>query len=99
MHLIEILGDVGHVDPHFDPFRDSVSFSSGSVHSLCQTYCRLRNHYAQNGWKSQVTRLKWKLISVHLEIVLILIQDRCTVCAERTVSLEIILDTPEGTPR
>jgi hypothetical protein len=31
-------------------------------------------------------RLKWKLVSVHLEIVLILIQDRCTVCAERTVS-------------
>jgi hypothetical protein len=25
---------------------------------------------------------------VHLEIVLILIQDRCTVCAERTVSSE-----------
>jgi uncharacterized membrane protein len=40
-----------------------------------------------------------EIISVHLEIVLILIQDRCTVCAERTVSLEIILDTPEGTPR
>jgi hypothetical protein len=31
-------------------------------------------------------RLKWKLVSFHLEIVLILIQDRCTVCAERTVS-------------
>jgi hypothetical protein len=32
-----------------------------------------------------VTRLKWKLILVHLEIVLILTQDRCTVCAERTI--------------
>jgi hypothetical protein len=29
-------------------------------------------------------RLKWKVGSVHLEIVLILTQDRCTVCAKRT---------------
>jgi hypothetical protein len=28
-----------------------------------------------------------------------LIQDRCTVCAEHTVGLEIILDAPEGTTR
>jgi hypothetical protein len=34
-----------------------------------------------------------------LEIVLILIQDRCTVCAERTISSEIILDAPDATPR
>jgi hypothetical protein len=27
-------------------------------------------------------RLNWKLILVHLEIVLILKQDRCTVCGE-----------------
>jgi hypothetical protein len=26
--------------------------------------------------------VKWKLVSVHLEIVLVLIQDRRTVCAE-----------------
>jgi hypothetical protein len=25
--------------------------------------------------------------------------DRCTVCAERTIGLEIILDAPDGTPR
>jgi hypothetical protein len=34
-----------------------------------------------------------------LEIVLILTQDRCTVCAERTTGSEIILDTTDGTPR
>ena len=44
-----------------------------------------------------VTRLKWKLISVLLEIVLILAQDRCTVCVERTIGSEIILDTPDAT--
>jgi hypothetical protein len=31
--------------------------------------------------------------------VLILIEDRCTVCAEHTMGLEIILDIPDGTPR
>jgi hypothetical protein len=41
-------------------------------------------------------RLKWKLVSVRLDIVLIVIQDSCTVCAEHTVSSEIILDTPDG---
>ena len=25
--------------------------------------------------------------------------DVCTVCAKRTIGLEIILDTPDGTPR
>ena len=32
---------------------------------------------------------------VCLEIVLILTQDRCTVCAERTIGSEIILDAPD----
>ena len=36
-----------------------------------------------------MTWLKWKLVSVHLEIVLILTQDRYTVCAECTIGLEI----------
>jgi hypothetical protein len=36
----------------------------------------------------------WNLISICLAIVLILTQDRCMVCAERTIGSEIILDTP-----
>ena len=38
--------------------------------------------------------LKWKFILVCLDIVQILTQDRCTVCAERTIGSEIILDAP-----
>jgi hypothetical protein len=34
-----------------------------------------------------------------LEIVLVLEQDRCMVCAKSTICSEIILDTPNGTPR
>jgi hypothetical protein len=32
-----------------------------------------------------------------LEIVLILMQDRCTVCTECTIGTEIVLDAPDGT--
>jgi hypothetical protein len=46
-----------------------------------------------------VMRLKWKLGTVHLEIVLLLKHDWCTVCVERTVGSEIVLEAPEGTPR
>ena len=42
-----------------------------------------------------MTGLKWKLDLVHLEIVLVLTQDRCTVCAERTVGMEVILDAAD----
>ena len=44
-------------------------------------------------------RLKWKLDLVHLEIVLILTQDRRMVYAEPTIYLEVILATPDRTPR
>ena len=37
--------------------------------------------------------------SVRLEMVLVLVQDWCTVCAERTKGSEIVLDAPDGTPR
>jgi predicted RNA-binding protein with PUA domain len=39
------------------------------------------------------------LVFVCLDIELILIQDRCTACAERTIGLEIILDTSDGSPQ
>jgi hypothetical protein len=46
-----------------------------------------------------VTRFKWKLVLDYLQIVLMLTQDRYTVCVERTIGSEIILDAPDGTPR
>jgi hypothetical protein len=69
------------------------------VHGLHQTYHRVRNHFGRTQWYTLVTRLKWKLILVRLEIVLIMIQDRCIVYAECAKGLEIILDAPDGTPR
>jgi hypothetical protein len=39
------------------------------------------------------------LVSVHLETVLVSVQDRCMVCAKHTIGSAIVLDTPDGTPR
>ena len=38
--------------------------------------------------------------SIHLEmvLVLVLVQDRCTVCAQRTIGPDVVLDAPDGNP-
>jgi hypothetical protein len=38
-------------------------------------------------------------LSIRLEIVLILMQDWCSVCSEPTIRSKIILDAPNGSPR
>jgi hypothetical protein len=45
-----------------------------------------------------MTWVKWKLVSVHLETILILMQDRYT-NAESAIDLEIVVGAPDGTPR
>ena len=37
--------------------------------------------------------------SVCLDMVLVLVQERCTVCAKPTIGLDILLDASNGTPR
>ena len=37
--------------------------------------------------------------SVCLEMELVLMKDRCTICAKRTIGLDIVLDAHDGTPR
>ena len=44
-----------------------------------------------------MTRLKWKLVLVRLEIVLILMQDKYMVCAEHTIGSEMVLNAPDVT--
>ena len=39
------------------------------------------------------------LVLIRLDMVLVSVQDRCTVCAKHTIGLEIILDAPDGTPK
>jgi hypothetical protein len=41
----------------------------------------------------------WNLVSICFETVLVSVQDRCSVCVKRTIGSQIVLDTPDGTPR
>jgi hypothetical protein len=89
---MELLSDVGS-------FGDSVNLDIRLVHGLHQIYHRLKNHFGRTQWYSYVMWVKWELVLVHLEIVLISTQDRGMVCVERAIGLEIILGTPNGIPR
>jgi hypothetical protein len=40
----------------------------------------------------------WNLVSICFEIVLALVQDRCSVCVKRTIGSSMVLDAPDGTP-
>jgi hypothetical protein len=99
MHPMEFQDDEAQVEARFGPFGDSANLDARYVHGVRRTYHRLRNHFRCTQWYSKVMRLKQKLILVCLEIVLILTQDRCTVCTEHTIGLEIVLDAPDETPR
>jgi hypothetical protein len=95
---MEQLGDVAHVESH-SVHLETVLVLSNIGAWFASNYHRLRNCFGRTRWYSYVTRLKWKLISFVLEIVLILTQDRCTVCAKRTIGSEIVLDASDGTLR
>ena len=41
----------------------------------------------------------WNLVLVHVETVLVSVQDMCTVGAKCTIGSEILLNAPDGTPR
>ena len=42
-----------------------------------------------------MTWVKWKLVSVRFEVVLISTQDRCTICTDRAIVLEVMLGAPD----
>ena len=41
-----------------------------------------------------MTWVMWNLVLVHLEIVLVSLQDRCIVCAKHTIRLGFVLHAP-----
>ena len=41
-----------------------------------------------------MTLVLWELVSFRLEIVLVSVQDKCTVCAKRTIGLDIVFNAP-----
>jgi hypothetical protein len=89
---MELLGYVGEMEARFGPFGDSVNLDIGYMHCLCRTYYMLGNHFWRNRWHSYVTWVKWKLITIHLEIVLIS-------SVEGTIGSKSIWDAPDCNPR
>jgi hypothetical protein len=45
------------------------------------------SHFRHTRWKSLVMWVMWNLASIHLETVLVLVQNRCTVCVIHTYKL------------
>jgi hypothetical protein len=44
---MELLGDVGHMEPRLSLFGDGVRVSARYLHGLRRTYHRLRNHFGR----------------------------------------------------
>jgi hypothetical protein len=86
------------MDARFGLFGDSANLDARLVHGLHRMYHRLGNRFGLTRWYSLETRLKWMLVLVCLDIVLTLTQGRCMVCAERSISSEIVLDALDGSP-
>jgi hypothetical protein len=81
------------------PFGDSGNPDARLVHGLRRKYHRLENRFGRTRWNASVTWVLWNLGFVHLEALLVLVQDRCMICAKRSIGSEIVLDTPDGTTR
>jgi hypothetical protein len=93
-----LLGDVGHVEARFSSFRDSfdISLDGCTVCAECTTTWK-------SFWVHPMVLLgdvgQMEAVSVRLEIVLVSALDGCTVCTECITGMEIILGTPDGTPK
>ena len=90
---------IGSTGSSFWPFGHGANLDARKVHGLRQTYHWIGNHFGRTRWNSLVTWVKWNLPSFCLKTVLAAVQDRCIVCAKRTIGSEIILDAPDGTTR
>ena len=84
-----LLGDEAQLEARFGPFGDSANLEAGWVHILRRTYHRLRKSF----WTHPMELLgdvgQVESHSVRLEMVLVLVQYWCTVCAKRTTGLDI----------
>jgi hypothetical protein len=96
--LIGLLGDEAQVQARFGLFGDSATLGAKLVHGLRRTYRKLGNSIGGIRWNFLVTWVLWNLVLIWFETVLASVQDRSTVCVERTVRLEIVLEAPDGTP-
>ena len=89
MNPVVLLGDRTQLEGCFRPFVDSANLDARSVHGFRRTYHRLRNRlHAPDELLGDVGHVESR--SVRLEMVFVLVQDRCRVCAQRTVGSDIV---------
>jgi hypothetical protein len=95
---MELLGDMGHVESCIGPLGDGVSVDVSRT--VCAKLTMAQKSFCIHPMVllGDEAQMEAHFKSV-LEIVLILRQHRCTVCAERTIASNIILEAPDGTPR
>ena len=93
---MELLGDVVHVESRFVLFGDSVSIGARQVHGLSPLVPQAEKSF----WTNPMVLLgdggQVEARFSTFEDVLVLVQDRCTVCAKQ--GSEIISEAPDGTP-
>jgi hypothetical protein len=92
--LIVLLGDVDQAEAHFDPFGDCFNLDARKMQGLRRMYHGLGNRFGHTRWYSNLTYVKWKLVSIRLDIVLVSAQDMCTVCAECTTAQKSVWAHP-----
>ena len=80
MHLFVLLDEEAQVESRFGLFGDSANLDGRWVHGLHGTYDMLGNQFGCTRWNSLMTCVIWNLGLVHLETLLVSVQDRCTVC-------------------
>jgi len=95
---MELLDDVCHMESRLGLFRNGVSFGARYVHGLRLLHHGRRNHFESAYWNFG------KGAQVEAQVDLFrdsanLMQDRCMICKEHTICLEINLDAPNGSPR
>jgi hypothetical protein len=104
----ELLGDVRHVESHFGPFGERVLVSVQDGRMFCLNVPRVQRSFWMHSmellgawvmWNLILVRLVTMLVLIHLEIVLVSMQDWCTICAKHTIGLEMILTHLIVTPR
>ena len=92
---MKLLGDLGHLESRFFSFGHSVCVGAWFVLDVPHAY--------KSFWTQTMVPLGDEAqVEAHFslsDIVLILTQDRCTVCVKHTIGSEIVLDAPDGTPR
>jgi hypothetical protein len=93
-----LLGYEAQVEARFGPFGDSAKLDARYVHGFQRKYHRLEHRFRHTRWNSLVMWVLVNLVVVSLETVFVSVQDRCRVCAKRTILSDIIFDAPDGTP-